>query len=133
MPLHWDGAPPALMLFVKMMALPSAPVEKVSPLMLPPLAVTLPPEMVGELCRANPDRLVIVDEAYADFALDSCVRLLPQYDFLEPVIPYAAYDDFRSFCAAAPYDLASLAISPRYAPKEADFIADVFREYITEV
>ena len=60
-------------------------------------------------------------------------RLLPQYDFAEPVIPYAAYDDFRSFRATAPYDLASLAISPRYAPKEADFIADVFREYITEV
>ena len=37
------------------------------------------------------------------------------------------------FPRAAPYDLASLAISPRYAPKEADFIADVFREYITEV
>lgn len=60
-------------------------------------------------------------------------RLLPQYDFAEPVIPYKSYDDFRSFRAAAPYDLASLAISPRYAPKEADFIADVFREYITEV
>ena len=60
-------------------------------------------------------------------------RLLPQYDFLEPTIPYAAYDDFHSFRAAAPYDLASLAISPRYAPREADFIADVFREYITEV
>ena len=60
-------------------------------------------------------------------------RLLPQYDFAEPVIPYTAYDDFHSFRAAAPYDLASLAISPRYAPKEADFIADVFREYITEV
>ena len=60
-------------------------------------------------------------------------RLLPQYDFLEPVIPYKSYDDFRAFRAAAPYDLASLAISPRYAPQEADFIADVFREYITEV
>ena len=47
-----------------------------------PTGMALPPEMVGELCRANPDRLVIVDEAYADFALDSCVRLLPQYDNL---------------------------------------------------
>lgn len=60
-------------------------------------------------------------------------RLLPQYDFAEPAIPYTAYDDFHSFHAAAPCDLASLAISPRYAPKEADFIADVFREYIVEV
>ena len=60
-------------------------------------------------------------------------RLLPQYDFSEPTIPYAVYDDFRAFRAAAPYDLASLAISPRYAPREADFIADVFREYIVEV
>ena len=60
-------------------------------------------------------------------------RLLPQYDFAEPVIPYKSYDDFRSFRVAAPYDFASLAISPRYAPREADFIADALSQSITEV
>ena len=60
-------------------------------------------------------------------------RLMPRYDFREPEIPYKAYADWRQFRAEAPYALASLAISPRYAPKEADFIAEVFREYIVEV
>ena len=59
-------------------------------------------------------------------------RLLPQYDFHEPVVPYTVCDDWRDFRAGAPYDIATLAISPRYAPQEADFIADVFREYIDE-
>jgi len=31
-----------------------------------------------------------------------------------------------------PYDCATMAISPRYAPESADFIIDIFREYITE-
>lgn len=60
-------------------------------------------------------------------------RLLPQYDFHEPEIPYEVYGDWRAFRADAPYALASMAISPRYAPQEADFIASVFREYIVEV
>ena len=60
-------------------------------------------------------------------------RLLPQYDFHEPEIPYEVYGDWRTFRADAPYALASMAISPRYAPQEADFIAAVFREYIVEV
>lgn len=40
---------------------------------------------VGELEKiiaADPNRLVIVDEAYTDFWIDSCVRLIPQYDNL---------------------------------------------------
>ena len=60
-------------------------------------------------------------------------RLLPQYDFHEPEIPYEVYGDWRAFRADAPYALASMAISPRYAPQEADFIASVFREYIVKV
>ena len=47
-----------------------------------PTGMALPPEAVGGICRNNPNSLVIVDEAYADFALDSCVRLLPEYDNL---------------------------------------------------
>ena len=53
--------------------------------------------------------------------------------FHEPEIPYEVYGDWRAFRADAPYALASMAISPRYAPQEADFIASVFREYIVEV
>ena len=73
------------------------------------------------------------DGAVNALALSSTLgRLMPQYDFHEPQIPYRAVaaDDFD---AQAPYDLASLAISPRYAPREADFIAHIFREYIVVV
>ena len=48
----------------------------------------------------------------------------------EPLIPYREYKEDGSFCAAAPYDFVSLAISPRYAPKEADGLIPVFQEYM---
>lgn len=63
----------------------------------------------------------------------SLSRLLPQFDFHEPEIPYRAYARPGDFSAGAAYDLASMAISPRYAPAEADFIAEIFREYIREI
>ena len=59
-------------------------------------------------------------------------RLMPQFDYGEPEIPYRAWTA-ESFKAQAPYCLASLAISPRYAPQEADFIAGIFRDYIREI
>lgn len=48
----------------------------------------------------------------------------------EPVIPYREYKEDDSFQAAAPYDFVSLAISPRYSPKEADELIPVFTEYM---
>ena len=48
----------------------------------------------------------------------------------EPVIPFAVYDDYTVFRADAPYDFVTLAISPRYAPQEADALADVIGRYI---
>lgn len=48
----------------------------------------------------------------------------------EPLIPYREYKEDGSFHAAAPYDYVSLAISPRYAPQEADALIPVFREYM---
>ena len=62
----------------------------------------------------------------------SVSRLIPALDYHEPRVGYRAYADFRDFSADAPYDFATLAISPRYAPREADFIARLFREYIRE-
>ena len=65
--------------------------------------------------------------------LESSVgRLIPALNRHEPAVPYAVYDDWTKFRAAAPYDVATLAISPRYAPETADFLADVFRDYIRE-
>ena len=48
----------------------------------------------------------------------------------EPCIPYHEYKEDGSFLAAAPYDFVSLAISPRYAPQEADRLIPVIQEYM---
>ena len=48
----------------------------------------------------------------------------------EPLIPYREYKEDGSFRAAAPYDFVSLAISPRYAPQEADELIPLFQEYM---
>ena len=51
----------------------------------------------------------------------------------EPEIAYREYPSGADFCAETPYDFASLAISPRYAPAEADALVAVFREFIREI
>ena len=43
----------------------------------------------------------------------------------EPEIAYQEYGYGEEFFADGPYDFASLAISPRYAPREADALAEV--------
>lgn len=48
----------------------------------------------------------------------------------EPTVPFRVYDDYRDFRAAGAYDFVTLAISPRYAPKEADGLVEVVGEYI---
>ena len=49
------------------------------------------------------------------------------------IFPYHEYKEDGSFSATAPYDYISLAISPRYAPKEADELIPVFKEYMHEL
>ena len=51
----------------------------------------------------------------------------------EPLIPFHVYDDYTAFRAEGPYDFMSVAVSPRYAPKEADALLPVFRRYMTEI
>ena len=48
----------------------------------------------------------------------------------EPVIPFNVYDDYREFRAERPYDFITLAISPRYAPKQADRLIPLIERYI---
>ena len=50
----------------------------------------------------------------------------------EPEIPFHVYDDYLDFCAGEPYDFVSLAISPRYLPKEAEGLAEVIARYIRQ-
>lgn len=79
--------------------------------------------------NSRPDMPAFCQEGY--IRLESSVgRLIPALDHHEPRVPFRVYPDWREFHADAPYDLATLAISPRYAPKEADALVEVFREYI---
>ena len=48
----------------------------------------------------------------------------------EPEIPFAVYHDYREFRCSAPFSLVSLAMSPRYVPKEADSLAEIISEYM---
>lgn len=51
----------------------------------------------------------------------------------EPSIPFHVYDDYTQFRAAGAYDFVTLAISPRYAPVEADALVGIISRYITPV
>ena len=57
-------------------------------------------------------------------------RLFEARNGAEPVIPFNVYNDYRTFRADTSFDFVTLAISPRYAPKEADALVDVIGRYI---
>lgn len=60
-------------------------------------------------------------------------RLFEGKNGVEPVIPFHVYDDYREFHADTPFDFVTLAISPRYAPKEADALVGVIGRYIKPI
>lgn len=47
-----------------------------------PTGIAVPRNDIQRLLEANPDRVVIVDEAYVDFGAESCVPLIGEYDNL---------------------------------------------------
>ncbi len=47
-----------------------------------PTGMSLPLSAIEEVAAFNPDRVVMVDEAYVDFGGESCVSLLPKYENL---------------------------------------------------
>lgn len=60
-------------------------------------------------------------------------RLMERENGPEPAVPFAVYDDYRTFVAAAPYDFVTLAVSPRYAPAAADALIPVIARYLRPV
>ena len=47
-----------------------------------PTGIALPVSAIEELLKSNPDRVVVVDEAYVDFGGESCIPLTKKYDNL---------------------------------------------------
>ena len=47
-----------------------------------PTGMAVGPDVIRELCWANRDHLVIVDEAYVDFGGESCIPLLKEFENL---------------------------------------------------
>lgn len=56
--------------------------------------------------------------------------LMETINGIEPEIPFLVYDDYAGYHASEPFDFFTLAISPRYAPKEADALVPVISEYM---
>ncbi|OPZ68999.1 MAG: hypothetical protein BWY81_00612 [Firmicutes bacterium ADurb.Bin467] len=82
--------------------------------------------------RDVPDRIAVREgNGVRALKLTSSVsKLLPRLDFREPEVKCSVISDPWAFRAAGPYAFATLAVSPRYAPREADFIAELFQEYV---
>lgn len=83
--------------------------------------------------RSRPDipkEILIPGKADAIRLSSFASRFLESRNGPEPEIPFFVYDDWRSFSAEAPYDFITVAVSPRYAPKEADALLPVFQSYI---
>ena len=76
-----------------------------------------------------PSRILAQDGAYVRLS-QSFPELFEGVNGPEPLIPYTEYKQDGSFHAAAPFEYMSLAISPRYAPPEADGLIPLFKEYM---
>lgn len=58
-------------------------------------------------------------------------KLMEKNNGSEPVIRYEEYRNPQEYKAQGKFDFASLAVSPRYSPREADALIDVIAEYFT--
>ncbi|MDD3866002.1 MAG: histidinol-phosphate transaminase [Clostridia bacterium] len=73
-----------------------------------PTGRALPLRDIRALLKANPDRLVLVDEAYIDFGGESAIALLPDHDNLlivQTMSKSRALAGLRVGCAIGPPDL----------------------------
>lgn len=75
------------------------------------------------VCNDKGERCALHLESFAS-------RLLEGKNGREPHIPYTEYKNYADYKANGDYSYMSLAISPRYLPKEAEHLADVIAQYM---
>ncbi len=117
-----------------------------------PTGLCLPPEDIERIAASNPDHVVIIDEAYVDFAPWSCVPLTEKYPNLIVTQTFsksrslaglrvgyaiahpALIDDLnRLRCSFNPYNVNALSIAAASAAiADADYYADCVRAIINE-
>ncbi len=73
--------------------------------------------------------LQLLDESGNIHLESDMSRLFEQKNGKEPTISFSRIDDWQLFRDGG-FDYATLAQSPRYAPQSADYIMDIFRDYI---
>ena len=87
--------------------------------------------------RADMPREIV--HSFREDGVPDALRLKPSLPELfqkmngaEPVIPYREFKSAEEYEATTPFDFMSLAISPRYAPREADALVGVMEEYMVQ-
>lgn len=71
--------------------------------------------------------------SYSHIKLSSFVsRLYERQNGEEPLVPFTVFDDWREYSGEG-FDYVSVAVSPRYSPKEADKLLPIIAEYISFV
>lgn len=83
---------------------------------------------------SRPDRppALFIDGGAAICLSSPVSRLLEPINGPEPRIPYREWSDPMTYRGEAAFSFISVAQSPRYAPREADALLGVIREYIKE-
>lgn len=82
-----------------------------------------------------PEQIVIDNIPYPVFKnkYKSYIKLRSNQVNSEPLIPFTMISTLEEVDFSGDFDYISLAQSPNYTPTNADFIMDIFREYIEEI
>ena len=86
------------------------------------------PDMPRQLLQSGPDEIAPYIQLPQPFP-----ELFNAKYGEEPRILYREFNDYSLFKTESAYDFASLAISPRYTPAEADFLIPIISEYFLPI